>query len=78
MHLTNCRPFWVSKKCGASVTLEHEQHKKAKANMETTPVQSMSVPKRTLAEAVHECERKRSPPPARKADVAWPTVGPTS
>ena len=35
-----------------SVTLEHEQHKQAKASTDATPVQSMSVPKRTPVKAV--------------------------
>ena len=42
--LTNSRPcrFHQKTKRGASVTLEHEQHKKANAILETTPVQSLS------------------------------------
>ena len=43
-----------------SVTLEHEQHKQAKASIEATPVQSMSVPKRTPVKAVPECVRNRA------------------
>ena len=45
LKLTNRRPLSVSKKRCGNVTLEHEQRKKAKADMETTLVQS--VAKRT-------------------------------
>ena len=57
-----------------------EQHKMAKASMETTPVQSLSVPKRTPLKAVPETVRNMAPPalggtPPQKRQT-WP--GPPS
>ena len=42
--------------------LEREQHKRAKASVETMPIQSMPVPKRTPVKAVPGCRRNRTPP----------------
>ena len=49
----------VSRKRGTSVALEREQHKRAKASMDTTPIQSMPVPNRTPVKAVPECGIER-------------------
>ena len=38
--------LWVSRKCGTSVAPEGEQHMRANASMETTPVKSMLSPQR--------------------------------
>ena len=72
----------VYKKEWHHVTVAHEQQKKTKASVESSPGQSMSAPKRTPAKAVAACLRNRALPSARRkatarqADVAWPTVGP--
>ena len=81
--LTGRRPFrFPSRRRGASVALEREQRKRAKANMETTPGQSLSVLQRTPFKAVPECVGSatcsRRNTAERKADVAWTTIGPTS
>ena len=70
----------VSKRRGASFTLEHEQHKKANTSMETAPVLSISALKRTPVKAVPEGLRNVAAHPPEGTPLqekpTWPSAPP--
>ena len=75
------RKISISRMRSTNLALEREQHKKAKACLEVTPIQTTLVPRRTPFKAVPNNVRNKAriaPEGARQADVAWTTVGPTT